>query len=93
MIFLGGIMMLTRTAALSTHLMNPFDLASSWETYAFVLFYLLEACLKMFGLGPRRYFSSGWNLFDFSVTAVSLVGLSIELFGRMSTLVVARHLR
>lgn len=35
-ILLGGILMLTRTAALSKHLANPLELSVTWEAYAFV---------------------------------------------------------
>lgn len=85
--------MLTRTAAISKHLSNPLELGVTWETYAYVSFYTLEACLKMFGMGYRVYFTSGWNCFDFAVIAVSLIGLAAEILGHWSSLVVARHLR
>ncbi|KAK4010715.1 two pore calcium channel protein 1 [Daphnia magna] len=92
-IFLGGILILTRTAAISVHMSNPLELGVTWETYAFVSFYALEACLKMFGMGFHVYFSSGWNCFDFAVTGVSLIGLAAEILGQWSFLVVARHSR
>lgn len=85
--------MLTRTAALSIHLSNPLELGVTWETYAYVSFYTLEACLKIFGVGSHIYFTSGWNCFDFAVTGVSLIGLAAEILGHWSSLVVARHLR
>lgn len=92
-IFLGGILILTRTAAISVHMSNPLELGVTWETYAFVSFYALEACLKMFGMGFHVYFSSGWKCFDFAVTGVSLIGLAAEILGQWSFLVVARHSR
>ncbi|XP_046456240.1 two pore calcium channel protein 1-like [Daphnia pulex] len=92
-IFLGGILMLTRTAAISVHMSNPLELGVTWETYAYVSFYTLEACLKIFGMGSHDYFTSGWNCFDFTVTGVSLIGLAAEILGHWSFLVVARHLR
>lgn len=85
--------MLTRTAAISKHLKNPLELGVTWETYAYVSFYSLEAGLKIFGMGHRVYFASGWNCFDFIVTVVSLVGLGAEILGHWSFFVVARHLR
>ncbi len=30
-------------------------------------FFILEAVMKIVGLGPRRYFQSGWNKFDFTI--------------------------
>ena len=85
--------MLTRTAAISVHISNPLELGVTWETYAFVSFFTIEACLKMFGMGTHDYFTSGWNCFDFIVTGVSLIGLAAEILGHWSFLVVARHLR
>uniref|UniRef100_A0A672MGC3 Two pore segment channel 1 n=1 Tax=Sinocyclocheilus grahami TaxID=75366 RepID=A0A672MGC3_SINGR len=37
--------------------------------------YGIEVLLKITGLGPLTYFSSGWNLFDFSVTVFTFLGL------------------
>uniref|UniRef100_A0A8C5DLS2 Ion transport domain-containing protein n=1 Tax=Gouania willdenowi TaxID=441366 RepID=A0A8C5DLS2_GOUWI len=37
--------------------------------------YGVEVLLKISGLGPMEYFSSGWNLFDFSVTIFAFLGL------------------
>uniref|UniRef100_A0A4W4E048 Voltage-dependent calcium channel protein TPC1 n=1 Tax=Electrophorus electricus TaxID=8005 RepID=A0A4W4E048_ELEEL len=39
------------------------------------VFYGVEVLLKITGLGPVAYFSSGWNLFDFSVTVFAFLGL------------------
>ncbi|XP_047284967.1 two pore channel protein 1 isoform X3 [Homo sapiens] len=37
--------------------------------------YGVELFLKVAGLGPVEYLSSGWNLFDFSVTVFAFLGL------------------
>uniref|UniRef100_A0A8C0R2X9 Voltage-dependent calcium channel protein TPC1 n=1 Tax=Canis lupus dingo TaxID=286419 RepID=A0A8C0R2X9_CANLU len=37
--------------------------------------YGVELFLKVAGLGPLEYLSSGWNLFDFSVTLFAFLGL------------------
>uniref|UniRef100_A0A6Q2Z5C9 Ion transport domain-containing protein n=1 Tax=Esox lucius TaxID=8010 RepID=A0A6Q2Z5C9_ESOLU len=37
--------------------------------------YGVDVLLKITGLGPLAYFSSGWNLFDFSVTVFAFLGL------------------
>lgn len=92
-IFTSGILVLVKTAALSKNLTNPLELFASWESYVFVSIYALEACLKIFGLGIRRYFASGWNMFDFLTTTASLLGLIIEMLGRRHFFVIARHLR
>ncbi|KAA0716650.1 Two pore calcium channel protein 1 [Triplophysa tibetana] len=41
----------------------------------FLTIYGIEVFLKITGLGPMIYFSSGWNLFDFSVTVFAFLGL------------------
>uniref|UniRef100_A0A8C2C1L5 Two pore segment channel 1 n=1 Tax=Cyprinus carpio TaxID=7962 RepID=A0A8C2C1L5_CYPCA len=45
------------------------------EFYSLMIFYGVEVLLKITGLGPLTYFSSGWNLFDFSVTVFAFLGL------------------
>ncbi|XP_077417580.1 two pore channel protein 1 [Vanacampus margaritifer] len=46
-----------------------------WNYIVFLTIYGVEVLLKISGLGPWAYFSSGWNLFDFSVTAFAFLGL------------------
>jgi len=41
----------------------------------FLAFYILEASLKIFGLGPKKYFRSAWNSFDFVMTLIQTIGL------------------
>jgi two pore calcium channel protein 1 len=36
--------------------------------------------LKLLGLGISQYFGSGWNIYDFSVTLLSLFGVIILSF-------------
>ena len=85
--------MLFRTAFLSKHLRNPLELGATWESYVFVSFYALETSLKIFGLGAYRYFGSGWNMFDFIVTVVSILGLLAEVLSHWPFLMMVRHLR
>lgn len=53
----------------------------SWSEFVplsyivFLTIYGVEVLLKIAGLGPFAYFSSGWNLFDFSVTVFAFLGL------------------
>ncbi|XP_014883123.1 two pore calcium channel protein 1 isoform X1 [Poecilia latipinna] len=53
----------------------------SWSEFVpvsyivFLTIYGVEVLLKIAGLGPLAYFSSGWNLFDFSVTVFAFLGL------------------
>lgn len=46
-----------------------------WIDYACVIFFLVEAVIKMRRDGWPRYWSSAWNRFDFSVVLVSLPAL------------------
>ena len=41
----------------------------------FVVFFLVEAVVKLFTFKPRRYFASKWNWFDFVIVIVSLPSL------------------
>ena len=41
----------------------------------FVIFYLVEAIVKLRVLKTKKYFSSRWNIFDFIIVAVSLPSL------------------
>jgi two pore calcium channel protein 1 len=67
---------------------------SSWITLSFVCFYGMEVALKIVGLGITGYFHSGWNVFDFLVTVLALVGLITEAFGiPFSFIFILRSLR
>jgi voltage-gated sodium channel len=44
-----------------------------------ILLFLLEVIVKIGTYGPRLYFSSGWNRFDFLLTMLSLPALLIGL--------------
>lgn len=46
--------------------------------------FTLEMILKVIGLGPFRYLSDPWSLFDALVVAFSLVELVTELMARSS---------
>ena len=43
------------------------------------LFFCAEATLKLLALSPSGYFADGWNVFDLTVVAISLVDLSATL--------------
>lgn len=51
-----------------------------WSYIVFLTIYGVEVLLKISGLGPLAYFSSGWNLFDFSVTVFAFLGLIAKAF-------------
>jgi len=45
-----------------------------WYHMVFISVYTAEALLKIIGFGIRKYFLSGWNIFDFCVTLFGLIG-------------------
>eukprot|EP00039_Didymoeca_costata_P026845 m.16804 g.16804 ORF g.16804 m.16804 type:complete len:837 (+) comp5803_c0_seq1:169-2679(+) len=47
------------------------NVAAEW---AFAAFYIFEATFKILAIGPRDYFGSGWNVFDFVIILFSTVG-------------------
>ena len=62
---------LDTSVALAAPLGGAFELASQ----AYLAIFVVEALIKMAAVWPRLrdYFGDGWNLFDFTVIAVSLV--------------------
>jgi two pore calcium channel protein 1 len=63
-------------------------------TLLFVTLYGIEASLKVIGFGVYHYFKSGWNVFDFVVTILAIIGLIGEGFGMpFSFVFVLRSLR
>ncbi|XP_067935277.1 two pore channel protein 1-like [Watersipora subatra] len=60
------------------HITSP--IVVSWHSIMFTAIYILEALLKILGLGPKAYFTDGWNLFDLIVTLVSVAGLVENIY-------------
>lgn len=46
--------------------------------YVFTAIFLIEAILKLIGLGVSQYFRSSWNRFDFVIVVGSLIALGAE---------------
>jgi len=46
---------------------------------AFILFFVVEAIVKLYYLKPKGYFSVGWNRFDFAIILLSLPTLLINV--------------
>ncbi|XP_061865953.1 two pore channel protein 1 isoform X3 [Colius striatus] len=59
---------------------NFFSRNVPWSYIVFLTIYGVELLLKSTGLGPVEYLSSGWNLFDFSVTLFAFLGLMALAF-------------
>ena len=47
---------------------------------AFTGIFILEATIKLIGLGPKDYFHSTWNRFDFCIVIASILEFMLELF-------------
>lgn len=58
--------------------------ALAYANFVFTGAFALEMILKLIGLGPWRYLSDAWNMFDALVVAFSLVELVTELMARSS---------
>ena len=50
-----------------------FSIINDVFTYCFIV----EAIVKMIGFG-YRYFNNGWNVFDFIIAIICLMGLIVE---------------
>ena len=50
----------------------------SWANHVFYGVFLLEAILKIIGMGPKLYFAEVWNRFDFTIVCLSTVGVVME---------------
>ena len=50
-----------------------FTAVQSYSNAVFVIIYIVEFILKMIGFG-LNYFRSCWNVFDFSLVVVSIIG-------------------
>ena len=46
----------------------------------FTIIFILEAIIKLSGLGIKEYFKSNWNKFDFFVVTTSIIDLFMEYF-------------
>lgn len=47
--------------------------------YVFTGVFTLEAVLKIYGFGIKKYFSDGWNIFDFAIIVGSYTGLIVDM--------------
>lgn len=87
-------------------ILNTFTLASyswtakkHWKTYVvicnsiFLIFFVLEIAIRIFGIGFKRYWEDNWNRFDLVVTICSAFGefgpwdLSVLSLGRVFRLI------
>lgn len=47
----------------------------------FTVIFTLELILKWFAYGITEYFKTGWNILDFVIVVVSLLGTILDIFG------------
>jgi hypothetical protein len=52
--------------------------------YIFTAIFTLEAIVRISGLGVKKYFKDGWNIFDFIILIGSYISILIELFTSLS---------
>lgn len=74
---------------------RPQEVASITEftNYFFTAIFTIEAIIKIIGLGAKRYFSDGSNLFDFAIIVGSYVGVIVDLTTSVSVNLQATILR
>ncbi|XP_022096236.1 two pore calcium channel protein 1-like [Acanthaster planci] len=96
-LFVNGIVFIYKTIVLSSmndvSKINTVNIAVDWYDWAFIGIYCGEILLKVVGLGFRGYFSSGWNVFDFAVTAIALLGMTVESVSSAFYFVILRPIR
>lgn len=95
MTFFAGIAMFVRMLESADSLeQSARNLCASWDTYLFLSLFLLEALARALGLGWQEYISSGWNVFDLTVTVAAVLGvLLLETAPTATAVVVLRPLR
>jgi hypothetical protein len=49
--------------------------------YFFTFVFGWECIFKLYGLYPRRYYTSAWNRFDFFIVMISFAGIAIDNLG------------
>jgi hypothetical protein len=42
--------------------------------------FTIELLIKWFAYGIRKYFTNGWNILDFIIVVVSLIGTLLDVF-------------
>ncbi|KAJ9576217.1 hypothetical protein L9F63_006950 [Diploptera punctata] len=95
LILSNGIAMIIRIIQFGDNLEESAqEFSASWDTILFVGLFVVEVILKVLGLGIGQYFGSGWNIYDFSVTLLSVLGvIIISLVPSFVYVVVLRPLR
>ncbi|MCM3713353.1 ion transporter [Alkalihalobacillus oceani] len=85
-IFLNGLIIVAETYLKGNALLLTLDKIIVW-------IFIVEMILKLVGLGVKRYFSSGWNLFDFSIVVASILFYSTPFVSILRLVRVMRLIR
>lgn len=85
-ILLNGLVIIAETYFIGNTTLQILDRIILWV-------FVAELLLKITGLGVRRYFSAGWNVFDFAIVAGSLIFYATPFVTAMRLLRVLRLLR
>lgn len=56
-----------------------FQAVKVWINISFTIIFVLEAVIKIIGLGPRWYIREGWNVFDFTVAILSCISVGFDV--------------
>ncbi|XP_049879411.1 two pore channel protein 1-like isoform X3 [Pectinophora gossypiella] len=91
----NGISMVLRVCEAAGDLQDSARLlCASWDTWLFLILFLLEAGLRMMASGLHAYLESGWNVFDLSVTLLALMGaVLLSIAPKLFIVVIFRPLR
>ncbi|XP_077289206.1 two pore calcium channel protein 1-like [Arctopsyche grandis] len=91
----NGVSMLIRITEASGGLQDSARLfCASWDTWLFLILFLIEAGLRMMAQGMRVYLSSGWNMFDLIATVLGICGaILLVLAPNFIIVVIFRPLR
>lgn len=85
-IFLNGIVIVAETYLPGSLLLLTLD-------KLILGLFVLELLLKVSGLGVKRYLSSGWNIFDFLIVALSLIFITTPFITALRLVRVLRLFR
>lgn len=85
-IFLNGVVIVAETYNTGSQILLILD-------KVILGIFVLEILVKITGLGFKRYFSSGWNWFDFAIVAGSLIFLATPFVSSLRLIRVLRLFR
>lgn len=63
---------------------NVVERVTDIVNYIFTVVFTIEAIIKIWGMGWKKYFTDGWNIFDFAIMIGSYLGVIVEYFTSIS---------